>query len=144
MAAQGTVALVLTLAGGPWLYPLLWLVPLVTLSQLLQTLRAIIEHRPIEERMGAHPDSGYYGGTAGPFVRSVRASWWERLLVCKLNFGFHAEHHLWPQVSYQYLPALRVRLDAAGAFADARFDREDTYGSALVRLWRPAAAEDAR
>ena len=138
LVAQGAVALVFTLVASPWLYVTLWLLPLVTLTQLLQTLRAIVEHRPLEERMGMHPGSRYYGATAGPFVRSVRAGWWERLLVCKLNFGFHAEHHLWPQVSYQYLPVLRERLEQAGAFGDERFDREDTYGAALHKLWRPA------
>lgn len=144
LGAQATLALLLTLAGGPWLYVTLWLLPLITLAQLLQTLRAIVEHRPLEERMNAAPGSGYYGGTTGPFVRSVRASWWERLLVCKLNFGFHAEHHLWPQVSYQHLPVVRERLEAAGAFDADPFDREDTYGSALYKLWRPAAAAQSR
>jgi fatty acid desaturase len=143
LIAQGTVALVLTLVRGPWLYVTLWLLPLVTLAQLFQTLRAIIEHRPLEERMGSSPDSGFYGGTAGAFVRTVRANWWERLVLCKLNFGFHAEHHLWPQVSYQYLPVLRERLEEAGAFGDGRFDREESYGSALARLWRPASAREA-
>jgi fatty acid desaturase len=93
--------------------------------------------------MQASPGSGYYGGTPGPFVRTVRASWWERLLICKLNFGFHVEHHLWPQVSYQHLPALRTRLEAAGAFGDPRFGHEDTYCSALRKLWRPPAVEAA-
>jgi fatty acid desaturase len=144
LVAQAVVALAFTLVATPWLYLTLWLLPLVTLSQLLQTLRAIVEHRPLEERMGGHPGSGYYGGTAGPFVRSVKASWWERLLVCKLNFGYHAEHHLWPQVSYQHLPVLRERLEGAGGFADARFDREDTYGSALHKLWRPAGGGEPR
>jgi fatty acid desaturase len=144
LAAQSAVALVFTLVASPWLYVTLWLLPLVTLSQLLQTIRAIIEHRPLDEDMGASPGSGYYGGTVGPFVRSVRASWWERLLLCKMNFGFHAEHHLWPQVSYQYLPVLRDRLEQAGAFGDARFAVEDTYGSALRKLWRPAGAEASR
>ena len=144
LAAQSAVALVFALVASPWLYVTLWLLPLVTLSQLLQTIRAIIEHRPLEERMDANRGSRYYGGTPGPFVRRVRASWWERLLVCKLNFGFHAEHHLWPQVSYQYLPTLRDRLEQAGAFGDTRFDREDTYGSALRKLWRPAVAGEPR
>jgi fatty acid desaturase len=144
LAAQATIALVFTLVASPWLYVTLWLLPLVTLTQLLQTLRAIVEHRPLEERMGTHPHSAYYGGTAGPFVRSMRASWWERLLLCKLNFGFHAEHHLWPQVSYQYLPVLRERLEQAGAFNEARFDREDSYGAALLKLWRPTGAGDSR
>lgn len=144
LAAQAAIALTFTLVASPWLYVTLWLLPLVTLSQLLQTLRAIVEHRPLEERMGSDPSSGYYGGTAGPFVRSVRASWWERLLVCKINFGFHAEHHLWPQVSYQYLPVLRERLEQAGAFGDVRFDREETYGSTLYKLWRPAGVRGSQ
>ena len=144
LVAQGTVALVFTLVASPWLYLTLWLLPLVTLAQLLHTIRAIIEHRPLEERMGVAPGSRYYGGTPGPFVRSMRASWWERLLLCKLNFGYHAEHHLWPQVSYQYLPLLRERLEQADAFGDARFDREDSYSSALRKLWRPAAAGESR
>ena len=143
LIAQAVVALVFSLVASPWLYVTLWLLPLVTLSQLLQKFRAIMEHRPLEERMGASPGSGYYGETPGPFVRTVRASWWERLLVCKLNFGFHAEHHLWPQVSYQYLPALRERLEAAGAFDDPRFGHEDTYFSTIYKLWRPAATAQA-
>jgi fatty acid desaturase len=138
LVAQGTLALVMTVVASPWLYVTLWLLPLVTLTQLFQTLRAIIEHRPLEERMGADPGSRYYGGTARPFVRSVGASWWERLLLCKLNFGFHAEHHLWPQVSYQYLPLLREKLKVSGVFSEYQFDREDTYCSALHKLWRPA------
>jgi fatty acid desaturase len=137
LIVQAAVALVFTRVASPWLYVTLWLLPLVTLAQLFQTFRAIIEHRPLEELMGASPGSGYYGDTPGPFVRTVRASWWERLIVCKLNFGFHAEHHLWPQVSYQYLPVLHERLEAAGAFRDPRFGRERTYFSTIRKLWRP-------
>lgn len=144
LAAQAAIALAFTAAAGPWLYLTLWVLPLVTLSQLFQKFRAMMEHRPLEERMGASPGSGYYGDTPGPFVRTVRASWWERLLICKLNFGFHAEHHLWPQVSYQYLPALHERLKAAGAFDDARFGLEDTYFSTIVKLWRPVAGGTSR
>jgi fatty acid desaturase len=139
LIAQAVVALAFTIVASPWLYLTLWLLPLVTLAQLFQTLRAIVEHRPPEDEMGVSPGSGYYGDTPGPFVRTLRAAWWERLLVCKLNFGFHAEHHLWPQVSYQYLPALRERLESAGAFEDPRFDREDTYWSTIRRLCWPAA-----
>ncbi len=138
IAAQAVVALVFTVVASPWLYVTLWLLPLVTLSELFQKFRAMMEHRPLEEQMGASPGSGYYGETPGRFVRTVRASVWERLLICKLNFCYHAEHHLWPQVSYQYLPALRGRLEAAGAFDDPRFGHEDTYFSTIRKLWRPS------
>lgn len=140
---QGAIALVCVWLGGVWFYTTLWLLPLLTLAQLFQTFRAIVEHRPLEAQMGVSPASGYYGDTPGPFVRTVRASWWERLVLCKFNFGFHAEHHLWPQVSYQYLPALHERLERAGAFGDPRFGNEDTYVAAIRKLWRPAAGARA-
>jgi fatty acid desaturase len=135
---QGTVLLLFAAAGQPWLYFVLWLLPLVTLAELFQKIRATMEHRPLHEHQGAAPGSGFYGDTPGPFVRTVRASGWERLFVCKLNFCFHAEHHLWPQVAYQHLPSLRARLEAAGAFEDPRFGREETYFSTLYKLWRGA------
>jgi fatty acid desaturase len=125
------------IVGHPWLYVTLWILPLVTLTHLLQMFRAAMEHRPPVEQQGTAPGSGYYGETPGPFVRTVRASALERLFICKLNFGFHVEHHLWPQVSYQFLPALRERLDAAGAFTDPRYAREPSYVSTIYRLWRP-------
>jgi hypothetical protein len=50
---------------------------------------------------------------------------------------------VWPQVSYQYLPVLHARLEAAGAFGDPRFGREDTYCSTIRRLWRPSATVHA-
>ena len=128
------------LVGRPWLYLTLWLLPLVTLTDLLQKFRATMEHRPLHEQQGVAPGSGYYGETRGPFVRTVRASLWERLFVCKLNFGFHAEHHLWPQVSYQDLPSLRERLEEARAFSDPRYGRERSYFSTIYLLWRPTAA----
>ena len=125
-------------------YAGLWLLPLVTLTDLLQKFRATMEHRPLHEDQGVAPESGYYGSTPGQLVRSVRASLWERLFLCKLNFGFHAEHHLWPQVSYQYLPALRARLESAGAFSDPRYGREETYFAALYRLWRPGPSRSSQ
>lgn len=142
--AQGVIFLVFTLVASPWLYLTLWLLPLLTLSDLFQKIRAAMEHRPLHEDRDAAPASGYYGGTPGPFVRTVRASLFERLFVCKLNFGFHVEHHLWPQISYQHLPSLRPRLERAGAFEDPRFGREDTYLSTLHRLWRPGPARRSR
>lgn len=142
VAAQLVLLGLFTALASPWLYFTLWLLPLVTLADWLQKWRALMEHRPPADRRGRSPGSGYFGGTNGPFVRTVRASWWERLLVSKLNFGFHAEHHLWPQVSYQHLPGLRRRLEAAGAFDDPRFGREASYLATLMRLWRePSEAE---
>ena len=78
--------------------------------------------------------------TPGPFVRSVRASAAERLLFGRLNFGLHAEHHLWPQLSYQHLPEARRRLEASGAFSDPCLARERGYLRTLWKLQRQASA----
>lgn len=137
IVAQAVVFLAFSVFASPWLYATLWLLPLVTLGDLLQKIRAAMEHRPLEEAQGVAPESGFYAGTPGPFVRTVRATPLERLLVCKLNFGFHAEHHLWPQVAYQHLPSLRPRLERAGAFEDPRFGCERSYFATLYKLWRP-------
>lgn len=134
--AQGVLLLAFTVVASPWLYFTLWLLPLVTLSDLLQKIRALMEHRPLEVAAQDRSIGAWYGGTPGPFVRTVRASWIERLLICKLNFGFHVEHHLWPQVNYQHLPSLRERLEQGGAFDDPRFGREDNYFATLYKLWR--------
>lgn len=141
---QGTIFLAFWWVSSPWLYFTLWLLPLVTLSDLFQKVRATMEHRPLHEEQGVAPGSGFYGDTPGPFVRTVRASWIERLFVCKLNFGFHVEHHLWPQVSYQHLPSLRPRLEVAGTFEDPRFGRESTYFGTLYKLWRPSPSPEGR
>jgi fatty acid desaturase len=48
------------------------------------------------------------------FVRSHRASLWDRLLLYDLNFHRHAEHHRFPQVPSVHLPQLSRRLTADG------------------------------
>ncbi len=128
--SQAIIAVVLCLID-PVTYLTLWLLPLVTVAHLFAKLRSSVEHLPLNCESGEQPDSPYFKGTAAPFSRSVRASWLERLFLCKVNFCYHDEHHLWPQVSYQYLPMLRRRrLERAGR------PRESSYLSTLVRFWR--------
>jgi fatty acid desaturase len=123
----------------PWLYFTLWLLPLVTLTQVFHKLRATVEHQPLESEAWGAKDSGYFMDTPGPYVRSLRGSALERFFLAAMNFGYHAEHHLWPQVSYQYLPLVRERLLVAGAFDDPRFALEETYLGVVTKLWRGEA-----
>ena len=145
LAAQGAVALVFTLVASPWLYLTLWLLPLVTLAQLLHTIRAIIEHRPLEERMGVEPRQPLLRRHRGP-VRPQHA----RELVGAAAPSASSISATTPNTTYgrrcriNTCPLLRERLEQAGAFGDARFDREDSYSSALRKLWRPAAAGESR
>lgn len=119
------------------LYLWLWALPMVTAAYLFNKIRASKEHQPLDSEGGVDPDSPYFKGTAGPFVRTVEASWPERLFVCKINFCFHVEHHLWPTISYQYLPLVHQRLMEREVFADPRFGLEDTYTSTIAKLWHP-------
>lgn len=134
LVSLGVVQLVIAAALGavdPWLYLLLWLLPLVTLAMLFSKFRSSVEHLPYLAERTHGPESPYFGGTAGPFVRSVRASLAERLCFSKINFCYHAAHHLWPKVSYQALAILDARMAAAGAFDDPRLARGPSYLATL-------------
>lgn len=117
------------------LYPLMWLLPNMTVAMLCSKVRSAVEHHPTAEEAGAVQPTGYFKNTAEPFFRSVRASWLERVFVSKINFHYHGEHHCWPGVSYQYLPMLHDRLEGHGLFAAAGIVTDRTYLSSLRKLW---------
>ena len=117
------------------LYPLMWLLPNVTVAMLCSKIRSEVEHHPYAAETGQGQPTAYFKNTAEPFFRSVRASWLERVFISKINFHFHGEHHYWPGVSYQYLPMLHDRLERAELFAAAGIADERTYFASLRRLW---------
>lgn len=121
---------IIVLLGGPWNYILLWVVPLVTFAQWFAKLRSLVEHRPLRSERGEGP---YYLGTETPHLRSVMATPWERLFLSRLNFHYHAEHHLLPQVSYQYLPTINRRLRERD---DHHIVFDDSYSAVIMKLWR--------
>ncbi|WP_159930985.1 fatty acid desaturase [Oceanicoccus sp. KOV_DT_Chl] len=110
-------------AGIPTYYFILWLWPLLTLSFLLGKLRSLAEHQPprADNTSAANTATPYFLNTPGPMLRSVHATWLERLFLSKINFHYHAEHHLWPWISYQYLPEVNCRL------------WQDEYGTRTVK-----------
>jgi fatty acid desaturase len=117
------------------LYPLLWVLPIVTVSSLSSKIRALVEHRPSMAMAGSKPGSGFYMDTRTPCLRSVRATWVERILISNVNFHFHAEHHLWPFISYQNLPTLHRRLLNSPEAAEMGFTVEPNYLTAVRKLW---------
>ena len=96
--------------GIPTYYFILWLWPMFTLTFLFAKIRALIEHQPSRNGMSEAEETPYFLNTPGPLLRSVKASWIERLFLSKINFHYHAEHHLWPWISYQYLPEINSRI----------------------------------
>ncbi len=89
------LAVVLTLIGPWWSYPVLWLLPMATWFPLVTRIRNIAEHACV-------PESG-----DDPLrqARTTRANWLEGLLIAPYWVNYHAEHHLFMHLPCYRLPA---------------------------------------
>ena len=101
MLLFGAVAL----AGRWWLYPLLWMVPLLTWQQAVTRIRNIAEHAALPY--------------ADPWqvARTTRANLIERALFAPYHVNYHAEHHLMLYVPCYRLPLLHRMLADKGMVA---------------------------
>ena len=103
IAVQGVVLAVFTVTGRPWLYPLLWLAPWMTVWKVLNRLRAIAEHggmtRSADRRLTTH---------------HVRQSLLARFWMVPFNTGWHLAHHVDSGIPFRHLPKLHEELVAAG------------------------------
>ncbi len=92
-----------TLAGRPWLYPLLWLAPWMSVWKVLNRLRAIAEHggmtRSADRRLTTHV---------------VRQTPLARFWLVPYKTGWHLAHHVDMGIPFRRLPALHRELVAAG------------------------------
>lgn len=95
------------LAGRWYVYFVLWIVPLFSVAILITILRTIAEHQPMDYQ-GRDPIS--------PVIRTTLCSWLERRFMFPLNFNYHVEHHLFPQVPFFNLPRLHSALVERGLF----------------------------
>ncbi len=121
--------LVLAVATGWWReYLLLWVLPLVTVLQMLLRLRAVCEH-------GAVTD------LSTPFkaARTTLAPAWVRFFLYPHSMNFHIEHHLYPSVPHYRLGECHRELVAAGVLDDAEVSR--SFGTTLRKIFaeRPMA-----
>jgi fatty acid desaturase len=135
IATTQTVICAALTAIDPWLYPLLWILPNVSMAMLIGKIRSIVEHKPLREMEGVAPGSGYYMDTTLPCLRSVQSTWIERIFISKVNFHFHAVHHLWPFVSYQHLPTLNARLMESPRASALGVTFEKSYVGTIAKLW---------
>lgn len=87
------LAAALTLSGTWTVFLLYWVLPLVTVSQVIVRWGAICEHK--------------YNLPAASVAEStplILLGPWERLLLPNLNFAMHPYHHYFPGVSFSLLP----------------------------------------
>jgi fatty acid desaturase len=103
LGTQVAILAVCTAFGRPWLYPLLWLAPWMTVWKVLNRLRAIAEHggmtRSPDRRLTTHV---------------VRQTPWARFWLVPYNTGWHLAHHVDMGIPWRNLPKLHRELVAAG------------------------------
>jgi fatty acid desaturase len=114
----------LTLALAWWVYPALWVLPLVTLTLLAHMVRSFVEHAITDEEMEAHSNR----------LISVRGGMIERNLISPYYMNYHAEHHLLPSVPARRLKGLQTRFTQLEDAPTVLF--QPTYRSALRRYVR--------
>ncbi|WP_454712791.1 fatty acid desaturase family protein [Cupriavidus nantongensis] len=112
----------LAAAGFWWLYPLLWLLPLLTWFQAVTRIRNIAEHSVLP------------AGDAWRVARTTRAGWIERALLAPYWVNYHAEHHMMASVPCYRLARLHQLLQAKGL--DARLEIKPGY-LAMLRVAAP-------
>jgi fatty acid desaturase len=118
---HGTAPVAAFAVGWGWYYVVLWIVPLLTVTQVILRLRAICEH-------GALTDF------SSPLTaaRTNLPTWWQRYLLFPHHVNYHIEHHLYPAVPHYYLPKLHDALLAHGILEGAEIRRLD---ATLARMF---------
>lgn len=101
--ANAALFALLAASGHWWLYPALWLLPMMTWHQLVSRLRNIAEHAMV-------PDD------ADPLrnTRTTLANLVERALIAPYWVNYHLEHHLFLFVPCWRLPQAHRALAAKG------------------------------
>ncbi|MSP42458.1 MAG: fatty acid desaturase [Alphaproteobacteria bacterium] len=116
-------------AIGYWyLYPLLWLLPLLTYFQVITRLRNIAEHAMV-------PDNNDDFRNA----RTTHANWPIRALLAVYFVNYHLEHHLMMFIPCYRLPLARKILLSKGL--GTRMEYKPGYGEVLaLAVSKPEAA----
>jgi len=92
----------LSALGFWWLYPLLWLLPLLTWYQFITRIRNIAEHAMVED------------SDPWRIARTTHANWLARAFCAPYFVNYHAEHHIMLYVPCYRLPMMHRMLTAAG------------------------------
>lgn len=103
VGAQVIIAVVFTVAGAWWVYPLFWLAPWMTVWRVINRLRSIAEHGGMEHNADRRCTTHH-----------VRQNLLARFWMVPFNTGWHLAHHVDSGVPFQHLPALHRELETAG------------------------------
>lgn len=123
IATQVVLVVAAVASGHWWLYPLMWLLPYLTVWRVINRLRSIAEHggmqRSDDRRATTH---------------TVHQHLLARFLLVPYNIGWHLAHHVDSGIPFRNLPLLHAALAEAG-YVDDTFE----YRS-YPALWRALRA----
>jgi fatty acid desaturase len=122
----GAPIVVIALFGWTGLlkYTVLWVLPAVTVLQVILRVRAICEHGAPRDH--ASPLTAARTNLAGPLLR---------LMLFPHHVNYHIEHHLFPAVPHYNLPRLHEALRARGILENAELR---TFVQTWHRVYAPA------
>lgn len=123
LAWQVALFVGLGIAFGWWVYPVMWLLPWMTVWRVLNRLRAVAEHGG----MDASPDRRLT-------THHVRQSLWARFWMVPYNTGWHLAHHIDIGVPFSKLPKLQKELERAG------YVTSGLEWPSYMELWRHASS----
>ena len=112
-----------TLAGHPWLYLFLWLLPDLTVWRVMNRLRSIAEHGGMQQSTDRRNTT-----------HSVHQSLAARLTIVPYNTGWHLAHHVDSGIPFRKLPEYHAELVRSGYVQPAL--EQPTYRA----LWRKLAS----
>jgi fatty acid desaturase len=110
--------------GHPWIYPLLWLLPQLTVWRVINRLRSIGEHGGMERSADRRNTT-----------HSVRQSVWCRFALVPYRIGWHLAHHVDSGIPMNNLPRFHRALVESGYIVDGL-----EYPS-YTALWRKLSSQ---
>ncbi|MDX1990921.1 MAG: fatty acid desaturase [bacterium] len=131
---NGTLFALCALQGAWFAYFILWLMPPITVAQLINNFRTIVEHQPSSDICDVGRSVKLFA-----FTRVIRANPIERWLIAPVGFYFHHEHHAWPSIPYHRLGETRRLLQKKGYFDQDGIIYTDGY---LKTVWQLAHQPD--
>jgi fatty acid desaturase len=117
VAGVQVAAPLVALAAGGWTgllqYLVLWVLPMLTVLQVILRLRAIAEHGAVTD-LASPLTAARSNRTHGS-----AANWLGRAFLFPHHVNYHLEHHLYPAVPHYRLPAVHRALAARGVLDGA-------------------------